>query len=125
MKLAPVTDRVNATEVYFNRDMRKPLQHVGIRWGLFLWLLQWDSDRDEARERGEVAWRNRSVGKRVLTYAGSRLYVLSEDGVVGLIEATSDSYKEKSRVRDSCKEQLPHLDTASDRQRKTVSPRTG
>ena len=37
---------------------------------------------------GEVAWRDRSVGKGSVAYAERQLYALSEDGVVGLIEAT-------------------------------------
>ena len=47
---------------------------------------------------GEVAWRDRSVGKGSVTYAEGRLYALGEDGVVGLIEATPARYKEN---RDS------------------------
>src|SRR5437763_15336712 len=46
---------------------------------------------------GEVAWRDRSVGKGSVIYAEGNLYALSEDGVVGLIEATPQAYKEKSR----------------------------
>ena len=50
---------------------------------------------------GEVAWRDRSVGKGSVTYADRHLYALSEDGVVGLIEATPAGYKEKSRFEIS------------------------
>ena len=46
---------------------------------------------------GEVAWRNRSVGKGSVTYAEGRLYALSEDGVMGLIDATPQEYQERSR----------------------------
>ena len=46
---------------------------------------------------GAVIWRDRSVGKGSLTLASGNLYLLSEDGVVGLAEATPDGYKEKSR----------------------------
>jgi hypothetical protein len=44
-----------------------------------------------------VAWRNRSVGEGSVTYAEGRLYALSEDGVMGLIDATPQEYQERSR----------------------------
>jgi outer membrane protein assembly factor BamB len=48
-------------------------------------------------ETGEVAWRDRSVGKGSLIYADRHLYALGEDGVVGLLDATSAGYHEISR----------------------------
>ena len=50
-------------------------------------------------DTGEVAWRDRSVGKGSLVYADGNLYCLSENGVVGLVEATPAGYKEKGRFR--------------------------
>lgn len=47
----------------------------------------------------EVMWRDRSVGKGSLCYADGHLYVLSEDGVVGLVEATPRRYVEKGRFK--------------------------
>ena len=38
-------------------------------------------------DTGEVAWRDRSVGKGSLVFADDRLYLYSEGGVVGLAEA--------------------------------------
>ena len=37
---------------------------------------------------GKMMWRDRSVGKGALTYADGHLYILGEDNVVGLAEAT-------------------------------------
>jgi outer membrane protein assembly factor BamB len=48
---------------------------------------------------GEIAWKDRSVGKGSLVYADGHLYCLSENGVVGLVEATPAGYKEKGRFR--------------------------
>ena len=52
-------------------------------------------------QTGDVAWRNRSVGKGSLIYAEGNLYCLGEEGVVGLVEATPAGYQEKSRFEIS------------------------
>ena len=44
-----------------------------------------------------MMWRDRSVGKGSLTYADGHLYLLSENYVAGLAEATPTGYKEKGR----------------------------
>ena len=48
---------------------------------------------------GDIKWaQKRQVGKGSLTYADGRLYLRSEsDGIVALIEATPDGYKENGR----------------------------
>jgi outer membrane protein assembly factor BamB len=48
-------------------------------------------------DTGEVAWRDRSVGKGSLVFADGRLYLFSEKGVVGLAEATPTGYVERGR----------------------------
>lgn len=48
---------------------------------------------------GTTAWQNRSVGKGSLIYADERLYLYSEDGVVGLAEPTPAGYREHGRFR--------------------------
>ena len=48
---------------------------------------------------GKVMWRSRSVGKGSLTYADGNLYILSENNVVGLAEATPAGYREKGRFQ--------------------------
>lgn len=50
-------------------------------------------------DTGEVAWRDRSVGKGSLVYADGLLYCFSEGGVMGLVEATPTGYVEKGRFR--------------------------
>jgi hypothetical protein len=50
-------------------------------------------------DTGEVAWRDRSVGKGSLVYADGYLYAFSENGVVGLVEASPTGYVEKGRFR--------------------------
>jgi outer membrane protein assembly factor BamB len=48
---------------------------------------------------GKLMWRDRSVGKGSLTYADGNLYILSENNVMGLVEATPTAYKEKGRFQ--------------------------
>ena len=46
---------------------------------------------------GEVAWRDRSVGKGQLIFADGMLYLQGEGGVLALAEATPAAYKETAR----------------------------
>jgi outer membrane protein assembly factor BamB len=87
-----------ATEVYFTREMRNHHSssvligdHLYGFSGGILTAMKFDT--------GEVVWRDRSVGKGSLVFADGHLYALSENGVVGLIEATPAGYKEKGRFR--------------------------
>jgi len=50
---------------------------------------------------GKMMWRHRSVGKGSLVYADGHLYILGEDNIVGLAEATPTDYREKGRFRIS------------------------
>jgi hypothetical protein len=50
-------------------------------------------------DTGEVAWRDRSVGKGSMIFADDRLYLFSERGVVGLAEATPAGYREHGRFQ--------------------------
>jgi outer membrane protein assembly factor BamB len=48
---------------------------------------------------GKPLWQHRSVGKGAVTYADGRLYMLSEDNVVGLAEVTPRGYRETGRFQ--------------------------
>ena len=48
---------------------------------------------------GKTLWQNRSVGKGSVTYADGRLYMVSEDNVVGLAEVTPKGYRETGRFQ--------------------------
>jgi outer membrane protein assembly factor BamB len=96
----------SANEVYFTRDMRNHhassvlvADHVYGFSSSILTALRFDS--------GEMAWRDRSVGKGSLVYADERLYLYSEDGVVGLAEASPAGYREHGRFRLSQVSGLP------------------
>jgi len=87
-----------AQEVYFTRDMRNH-HSSSILIGDYLYGFSSGILTAMKFDTGEVAWKDRSVGKGSLAYADGNLYALSENGVVGLIEATPTGYKEKGRFR--------------------------
>ena len=87
---------VKADEVYFSREMQNHHGGVvlvnGYLYGFsnsILTCLEFAT--------GKVMWKHRSVGKGSLTYADGNLYLLSENNLVGLAEASPESYKEKGR----------------------------
>lgn len=87
-----------AQEVYFTKDMRNH-HSSSILIGEHLYGFSAGILTAMRFDTGEVAWRDRSVGKGSLVYADGNLYALSENGVVGLIEATPTAYREKGRFR--------------------------
>ncbi len=89
---------IKAQEIYFTKDMQNHHGGVvlvnGYLYGFhnsILACLEFAT--------GKLMWRDRSVGKGSLAYADGHLYLLSEDNVVGLAEATPTGYKEKGRFR--------------------------
>ncbi|HEX8352466.1 MAG TPA: PQQ-binding-like beta-propeller repeat protein [Pyrinomonadaceae bacterium] len=89
---------VTASEVYFTKEMRNHHsssvlvgEHLYGFSGGILTAMRFDT--------GEVAWKDRSVGKGSLVYADGLLYLLSENGVVGIAEATPEGYRERGRFR--------------------------
>ncbi|MCI0486207.1 MAG: PQQ-like beta-propeller repeat protein [Blastocatellia bacterium] len=87
---------VKAEEVYFNREM---MNHHG---GVVLvdgYLYGFSNAILVCIEfaTGKLMWKDRSVGKGAVVYADGHLYLLSENQVVGLAEATPAGYKEKGR----------------------------
>jgi outer membrane protein assembly factor BamB len=98
LNLKAQNGEVKAEEVYFSRDMQN--HHGGVVLvngylygfsGAIMTCMEFAT--------GKVMWRDRSVGKGSLTYADGNLYLLSENNVVGLAEATPEGYREKGRFR--------------------------
>ena len=86
----------SAEEVYFTRDMRNHHasavvvgEHLYGFSSSILTALKFDT--------GDLAWRHRSVGKGSLIYADQRLYLYSEQGTVGLADASPTEYRERGR----------------------------
>jgi outer membrane protein assembly factor BamB len=89
---------ISAREVYFTREMRNHhsssvliADHLYGFSGNVLAAMQFDT--------GQVAWRDRSVGKGSLVAADDRLYLFSETGVVGLAEINPTAYREHGRFQ--------------------------
>ncbi|MEK6334724.1 MAG: PQQ-binding-like beta-propeller repeat protein [Acidobacteriota bacterium] len=87
-----------AQEVYFTKEMRNH-HATSILIGDHLYGFSSSILTAMRFDTGEVAWRDRSVGKGSLTYADGNLYAFSENGVVGLVEANPTAYKEKGRFQ--------------------------
>jgi outer membrane protein assembly factor BamB len=96
LKLTPEGGGVKMSEVYFTREMKNHYSSSVLVNG---YLYGFNSTVLTAMkfDTGEVAWRDRSVGKGSVTYADGHLYTLGENGTMGLVEATPAGYKEKSR----------------------------
>ena len=97
LRLGPKT----MSEVYFSSDMKN---HYSTSVLVDGYLYGFNDSILTALEfaTGRVAWKSRSVGKGSVAYADKRLYLLSEDGVVGLAEPGSTAYREISRF------EIPH-----------------
>ena len=87
-----------AQEVWFTKDMRNH-HSSSVLIGDHLYGFSSQILTAVKFDTGEVAWKDRSVGKGSLTYADGRLYLFSERGVVGLAEATPTGYVERGRFR--------------------------
>jgi outer membrane protein assembly factor BamB len=87
-----------AQEIYFTKEMKNH-HSSSVLIGDYLYGFSSSILTAMKFDTGEIAWRDRSVGKGSLVYADGNLYCLSENGVVGLVEATPTGYKEKGRFR--------------------------
>ena len=88
---------VKADEIYFARDMQNHHGGVVLYNG---YLYGYSNAILTCMEfsTGRVAWKDRAVGKGCLTCADGNLYLLSENNVAGLAQATPDGYREKGRI---------------------------
>lgn len=96
LELTPSAGAIAAREVYFTRDMRN--HHASsVLIGDYLYGFSSAILTAMKFDTGEVAWRDRSVGKGSLVFADDRLYLFSEGGVAALAEATPTGYREHGR----------------------------
>ena len=96
LQLKPNGSGITAQEIYFNRNMKNHHSSC-VLVGDTLYGFSSSILTALRFEDGQIAWKDRSVGKGSLVYADGHLYCLSEKGVVGLVEATPEGYREKGR----------------------------
>jgi outer membrane protein assembly factor BamB len=98
LELTPSGGSVQAREVYFTREMRN--HHAScVLVGDHLYGFSSNILTAMRFDNGQVAWKDRSVGKGSLVFADDRLYLFSENGVVGLAEASPAAYREHGRFQ--------------------------
>jgi outer membrane protein assembly factor BamB len=96
LELTPAGNTINAKEVYFTHEMRN--HHASsVLIGDYLYGFSRAILMAMKFDTGEVAWRDRSVGKGSVIFADERLYLFSENGVVGLAEPNPAGYREHGR----------------------------
>jgi len=96
LALTAQNGEVRAQEVYFTRDMQN--HHGGvIVIGSTLYGFHNSIMAALDLPTGKSLWRHRSVGKGAITHADGRFYILGEDHVMGLAEATPAGYREVGR----------------------------
>ena len=96
MRLEPDgAGKVKAKEVYFGRELKNHHggvvlvgEHIDGFSDSTLRCIEWKTGKD--------TWTSRSVGKGSLVFANGCLYILGEDGKVGLAEANPKEYRELS-----------------------------
>jgi outer membrane protein assembly factor BamB len=88
----------SAQELWFTKDMRNH-HSSSVLVGDYLYGFSSAILTALKFDTGEIAWRDRSVGKGSLVYADGRLYCFSERGVMGLVEATPTGYVERGRFK--------------------------
>jgi outer membrane protein assembly factor BamB len=91
-------DTLKADEVYFTRELQN--HHGGIV-ALDGYLYGYSDSILTCLElaTGKTVWRHRSVGKGSVVAAEGKLYILGEDNVVGLADASPAGYRERGRFR--------------------------
>lgn len=98
LELTAAGKGITAKEVYFTNEMRN--HHASsILVGEYLYGFSSSILTAMKFDTGQVAWKDRSVGKGSMIFADDRLYLFSEQGAVGLAEANPAGYKEHGRFQ--------------------------
>jgi outer membrane protein assembly factor BamB len=98
LNLLPGGGGISAREVYFTNEMRN--HHASsVLVGEYLYGFSSAILTAMRFDTGEVAWKDRSVGKGSVIFADDRLYLFSERGVAGLAEANPEAYREHGRFQ--------------------------
>ena len=96
LRLEPDGEGIRAEEVYFHRDMKNHYS-TSVLLGNHLYGFSGRILTAMNFLTGEILWRDRGVGKGQIVSAEGLLYILSDDGVVGLVKVDPEGYREISR----------------------------
>ena len=117
VRLKPDGNGVAAEQVYFERGLPN-----GFGGAVLVGDYLYGSDPAEQKvvavefTTGKVKWKAESLGRSSLAYADGLLYVHAWKGDVGLVEATSEGYREKGRFTPPAQPKpaqgAPYSDTA-------------
>ena len=84
----------------WSQRLAGPYHPTPLVYGDYLYVLY---DRGQIScfeaKTGAVKWQHRSVGRGSLVAADGHLYLRNEQGVVALVEATPEGYREKGRFK--------------------------
>jgi outer membrane protein assembly factor BamB len=104
LQLVPSGEEVSVNEIYFNRELTN--KHGGlVVVGDYVYGDKDDSGYPFCAEvmTGKVVWRKKDrgngLGSAALTYADGCLYFRYDNGVMALVEASPEGYKELSSFR--------------------------
>lgn len=117
VRLKPEGAGIVAEQVYFERGLPNGLGGA-VLVGEYLYGTDIANKPFVALEfsTGKVKWTAESIGRVSTTYADGHLYLHSTEGVVALIEATPEAYREKGRFTPPApgrpKQQGPYSDTS-------------
>lgn len=98
LRLAADEGRIKLTELWKSRVMRNHF-NTSVLVGDYLYGFDNATLKCIQASTGEEKWGERSFGKGSLLYADGHLYVLSERGLLLLVEATPDGYRELGRTQ--------------------------
>jgi outer membrane protein assembly factor BamB len=96
VRLSTANDRVEPTEVYFAPQLPTAIGGT-VKIGDYLYGTTAQALLCIEFATGKVKWQERALGAAALCYADGRLYLHGENGDVALVEASSESYREKGR----------------------------
>jgi len=86
------------TEVFKNPSMKNHFS-TSLSYNNYIYGFSNATLRCISAENGEIKWSKRGLGKGTLIRVGDKLLVLSDKGVLKIVEAISDAYSEKSSTQ--------------------------
>ena len=87
-----------ATEVWRNREMKNRFSSSVLHDG-YLYGFDEKTFKCVVAATGETKWRERGLDHGSLVYADGQLYVLGEQGILVLVEASPAEYRERARFQ--------------------------